>query len=777
MLQSGAIDFLSETQTPDGQGSTPGHGFTPTGITRAPDGTWWVADIGLTDITDQTYQPALEHLSADFKTKLGEFSMTGSAVGKVRSIQGVTYDTKDNTIWVASQSESELYEYSVTGKLLKKMHAPAANGLTYDSRYNGLWVSSSHYDTLTLISADTGATIKTTTLTRTDADHLFVDTTNNLMYYSYGDSGKPGHISVMSLTTGKDIGSYTLSQADAIEGIYLSGDKLTVANDAYYHVGTTHENAIIQYEIGLFGSNTSTPPVTTPPTTTPPSSGGSAGVTITGTSASETITGGGGNDKIDGGSGNDILNGLGGNDTLTGGPGYDQLLGGDGNDTLVTKRGTGPDYFDGGAGVDHADIDLGKANVALTLDLTDPTHVQLLGDGSSIVNVESIAITGGAKGDHLTGGALDDMLNGFAGDDILRGGGGNDTIVGGDGNDTAIYSGSRSSYSVVQTSADTVVITDLRTGSPDGKDTVSTVETFHFSDGDATFAQLISGASTSTPPVTTAPPSTTTPPASGGGGSGGTTTPPASGGGTSTVGVSLVGTSGADTLSGTAGNDKIDGSSGNDILHGLAGNDTLTGGPGTDQLFGDDGNDTLVTKRGTGPDTFDGGAGTDHADIDLAKANVALTLDLSDPTKIQHLGDGTSIVNVESIAITGGAKADHLTGGAMADTLDGWTGDDVLQGGGGDDVLIGDLGNDTLTGGSGKDSFVFNAASWGKDVITDFEHGIDTIDLRGSGLDYAHLHLAQVADGVLVTGADPNSSILLEHLMLSGISQSDFLFG
>jgi len=774
MLQPGAIDFLSETQTPNGQGATPGKGFTPTGITRAPDGTWWVADIGLTDITDQTYQPALEHLSADFKTVLGEYSMTGSAVGKVRSIQGVTYDSKDNTIWVASQSESELYEYSLTGKLLKKMHAPAANGLTYDSRYNGLWVSSSHYNTLTLISADTGATIKATTLTRSDADHLFVDTTNNLMYYSYGDSGKPGHVVVMSLTTGKDIGSYTLSEADAIEGIYLSGDKLTVANDAFYHVGTTHLNAIIQYEIGLYGSSGTTPPVTTPPTTTPPSSGGSAGVTITGTSANETLTGGAGNDKIDGGSGNDILYGLGGNDTLTGGPGYDQLLGGDGDDMLITKRGTGPDYFDGGAGVDHANIDLGKANVALTLDLTDPTHVQQLGDGTSIVNVEAISITGGVKADHLTGGALDDTLNGYVGDDILTGGGGSDTIIGGDGNDTADYSGSRASYSVVQTSADTVVITDLRTGSPDGKDTVSTVENFHFSDGDVTFAQLISGATTSTPPTTTPPPATTTPPPSGGGTGG--ANPPGSGG-TSTVGITLTGTTGADTLSGTAGNDKIDGSNGDDILHGLGGNDTLIGGPGYDQLFGDDGNDTLVTKRGTGPDHFDGGAGIDHADIDLAKANVALTLDLTDPSKLQQLGDGTSIVNVESIAITGGAKADHLTGGALADTLNGWTGDDVLQGGGGDDILVGGLGNDTLTGGAGKDSFVFDASSWGKDVITDFEHGIDKIDMRGSGLDYAHLHFQQLTDGVLVTGSDPNSSIMLEHMTVSGLSSGDFLFG
>jgi serralysin len=55
-----------------------------------------------------------------------------------------------------------------------------------------------------------------------------------------------------------------------------------------------------------------------------------------------------------------------------------------------------------------------------------------------------------------------------------------------------------------------------------------------------------------------------------------------------------------------------------------------------------------------------------------------------------------------------------------------------LSGGNGNDTLIGGLGNDRLIGGDGVDHFVFNTApnsTTNKDIITDFYHGTDVIDL------------------------------------------------
>ena len=62
------------------------------------------------------------------------------------------------------------------------------------------------------------------------------------------------------------------------------------------------------------------------------------------------------------------------------------------------------------------------------------------------------------------------------------------------------------------------------------------------------------------------------------------------------------------------------------------------------------------------------------------------------------------------------------------DQLIGGDGVDYLFGGAGDDVLFDDGGLDRLNGGAGADIFVFSDATYGG-IITDFELGVDRIDL------------------------------------------------
>jgi cysteinyl-tRNA synthetase, unknown class len=76
---------------------------------------------------------------------------------------------------------------------------------------------------------------------------------------------------------------------------------------------------------------------------------------------------------------------------------------------------------------------------------------------------------------------------------------------------------------------------------------------------------------------------------------------------------------------------------------------------------------------------------------------------------------------------------DYIDGGDGNDMLWGNDDDDTLLGGAGNDRLVGDRGNDRLTGGTGKDIFVyenFEPRTLGRDIITDFEAGIDRIELR-----------------------------------------------
>ena len=90
--------------------------------------------------------------------------------------------------------------------------------------------------------------------------------------------------------------------------------------------------------------------------------------------------------------------------------------------------------------------------------------------------------TGTDASQTLAGGNFDDTLDGGGGDDKLYGNGGDDTLKGGAGIDTAVYHGARANYSLVQTGLGSFELTDLRTDSPDGTDTLIGVEMAQFSD-------------------------------------------------------------------------------------------------------------------------------------------------------------------------------------------------------------------------------------------------------------------------------------------------------
>ncbi|MCB1517646.1 MAG: hypothetical protein KDJ19_08555, partial [Hyphomicrobiaceae bacterium] len=155
-----------------------------------------------------------------------------------------------------------------------------------------------------------------------------------------------------------------------------------------------------------------------------------------------------GGDTIDAGAGNDTIYGSSGDDIVSAGTGDDYAYLGDGDDTFDTTSGSSDDN-----------------------------------DGADYVD-------GGAGNDTIWAGGDDDTIFGGAGDDTLSGEAGNDTIDGGDGTDTAIYTGNRTDYDVTFDGTN-FTITDLRSGSPDGTDTVANVENFLFADGTVTADNLI----------------------------------------------------------------------------------------------------------------------------------------------------------------------------------------------------------------------------------------------------------------------------------------------
>jgi serralysin len=100
------------------------------------------------------------------------------------------------------------------------------------------------------------------------------------------------------------------------------------------------------------------------------------------------------------------------------------------------------------------------------------------------------------------------------------------------------------------------------------------------------------------------------------------------------------------------------------------------------------------------------------------------------------------------VDLRGGAAADKDTArrGAETDTLTGIEGaigsggSDRFWGDGGNNWFQGGKGKDTFTGGAGRDLYDYNlttasAVGAGRDVITDFDHLVDDLDLAGIDAD------------------------------------------
>ena len=118
---------------------------------------------------------------------------------------------------------------------------------------------------------------------------------------------------------------------------------------------------------------------------------------------------------------------------------------------------------------------------------------------------------------------------------------------------------------------------------------------------------------------------------------------------------------------------------------------------------------------------------------------------------------------------------DRLYGGAGDDFLYGGAGKDRLYGGAGDDTLEGGAGNDRLRGGAGDDIYRYTTASFGRDVVEDFEDGRDTFDFRGSGLTFADLTI-RVEGRDKIIDAGSGNTITLAGQADATIDASDFLF-
>lgn len=113
---------------------------------------------------------------------------------------------------------------------------------------------------------------------------------------------------------------------------------------------------------------------------------------------------------------------------------------------------------------------------------------------------------------------------------------------------------------------------------------------------------------------------------------------------------------------------------------------------------------------------------------------------------------------------------DKLYGGNQKDRLFGGDGNDILRGGNGHDKSVGGAGSDTFRFLTGDD----------KEVIMDFEIGVDVIDLAGLTSvrhfkDLSNNHLEQVGNNVEIDARN-GDRIIIKNVDIDDLSRDDFLF-
>ncbi len=233
---------------PDGAGSDTGKGITGTGLAYdAKTDSFWVSNHGQA-LSFDPYTPSIMNISKDGFTKISELVFTNQ-FPDMRSIQGISVDKSDDTLWIASKVEGLIRHISKTGTDLGYITVDAnPNGLAYDGSNDTLLVL---YDNAQVkrYDASNGAYIETVvTLSVPNIDHLYLDEGNNILWISRGINGEKSGVVAYDIDSGVTSDQISLPDSTEIEGIYLDGSTLYVVNNGYFHSGTINQLQIYPFD-------------------------------------------------------------------------------------------------------------------------------------------------------------------------------------------------------------------------------------------------------------------------------------------------------------------------------------------------------------------------------------------------------------------------------------------------------------------------------------------------------------------------------------------------
>lgn len=470
---------------------------------------------------------------------------------------------------------------------------------------------------------------------------------------------------------------------------------------------------------------------------------------IAGQEANDVIYGEGGNDTLDGGNGDDFLNGGTGSDTLIGGAGNDTYLfdRDSGNDT-VNSYDTTPGKIDTvlfDYGVTPDQVHVGRSGNDLVLSIIGTTDTMTIlnyleNNGITPYSVEKIEFNENSAIWDLTtiltildSNRAPELLTAIPDQEATQGNDFNyavdvNTFIDPDAGDMLTYTATLANGDSLPAWLSFDAQSLIFSGTPDASGvysvTVAATDTGNLTVSD-TFNINVNG-----------------------------------------LGMTLDGTSGADTLDGGIGDDILNGRAGDDTLNGHAGNDRLNGGSGGDTMIGGMGDDIFVVDNALDIviENVDEGTDTVRSSISYGLGANVENLNLIGSDTIDGAGnalDNHLIGNSENNTLTGNAGNDRLTGKEGADTLIGGIGDDIYIIDDNDDTIIElvDEGIDMV-----RSSISYTLSANVEDLVLIEESVID-----GTGNDLDNNLVGNNADNIL-TGEAGNDR-------LNGQEGADTLIG
>ena len=238
------------------------------------------------------------------------------------------------------------------------------------------------------------------------------------------------------------------------------------------------------------------------------------------------------------------------------------------------------------------------------------------------------------------------------------------------------------------------------------------------------------------------------------------------------VGVTVLGEAGNDTLTGGAGNDTIDGGEGDDTLTGGLGDDVIIASEGYDQIDGGAGTDTISFAN----DAIDA-ALNQLITTNQFSNEVGVYVDLEqgtydgpvDTTSSNGTNSPGQLAGVENVG--GSLFSDQIFGSDDNNLLFGNVGNDELYGGLGNDLLSGGTGNDILRGGDGDDTFIISV---GNDTtievaatdLSDYQNAVNALNHAVSQLNAAQV-AKSLADSNYVYAQQNYQSLISSGVIIS----------